>query len=133
MAVATAVAPRSRQWIVRPNVFTAILGGIIGFVLFQWVFGHDGGLLTQSGPFGNALGFEIDQINLLAYAALVLGFFIGLGYFNYPVKWLFGYRPTAQEQAEEYGVGLGAEKYFRLCLDHKVVGIQYLVTVIAFF
>ncbi|HEX8918456.1 MAG TPA: cbb3-type cytochrome c oxidase subunit I [Chloroflexota bacterium] len=130
MAVAVAAAtPRSRSWLLRPNVFTAILGAIIGFVLVQWGLGHDGGLLTQSG----GLGWEIDQINLAAYGVGVLGFFIGLGYLNHPIKWLFGYHPRADEQADAYGVGAGTEKYFRLCLDHKVIGIQYLVVVIAFF
>ncbi|HLJ69507.1 MAG TPA: cbb3-type cytochrome c oxidase subunit I [Chloroflexota bacterium] len=131
MAVATAVMPRNRSWLIRPNVFTALLGGIIGFVLVQWVLGHDGGLLTQSGPIG--LGWETDQISLAAYATAVVGFFIGLGYFNFPVKWLLGRQETIEEQADVYGVGLGPEKYFRLCLDHKVVGIQYLVAVLAFF
>jgi cytochrome c oxidase subunit 1 len=115
----------------RPNIFTACLGGIIGFALVQWALGHDGGLLTQSGALG--LGWEVNQINLAAYAVGVLGFFIGLGYFNYPVKWLLGTPHTSEQQMEEYGVGLGVERYFRLCLDHKVIGIQYLVTTLAFF
>jgi cytochrome c oxidase subunit I len=131
MVVAAAVAPRSRSWIVRPNVFTALLGGVVGFVLVQWVLGHDGGLLTQSGPL--SLGWEVNQISLTAYGGAILGFFAGLGYLNFPIKWLLGYREAPEEQADAYGAGAGVERYFRLCLDHKVIGIQYLVAVLAFF
>lgn len=134
MATTAASVPvRSTNWpLLRgPNVITAYLGAIIGFVLVQWVLGHDGGILTQSGPFG--LGWEVNQINLAAYIAAILGFFIGLGYLNHPVKWLFGYTSTPEEQAEAYGIGAGPERYLRLCLDHKVIGIQYLVGTLAFF
>lgn len=131
MAVAASVAPRRRPWVLGPNVFTALLGGVIGFVLVQWVLGHDGGILTQSGAIG--LGWEVNQINLVAYFAAIAGFFVGLGYLNHPVRWLLGSDPSSDERAREYGIGSGTERYFRLCLDHKVIGIQYLVTVLAFF
>jgi cytochrome c oxidase subunit 1 len=88
-------------------------------------------LLTQSGAL--ALGWEVNQISLMAYVAAILGFFIGLGYLTYPVKWLLGYRATPEELAYDYGIGCGPEKYFRLCLDHKVIGIQYLVATLGFF
>jgi cytochrome c oxidase subunit 1 len=114
-----------------PNLFTALLGGIIGFVVVQWGLGHDGGLLTQSGPFG--WGWEVNQINLTAYFAAIAGFFLGLGYLNHTFKWLLGIPHRPEEQAWDYGIGQGAERYFKLCLDHKVIGIQYLVAVLAFF
>lgn len=131
VAVEVAVAPRSRPWFLGPNLFTALVGGVFGFVLVQWILGHDGGLLTQSGPIH--AGWEVNQISLMAYFAGVFGFFLGLGFLTYPIKWLFGYRPTPEEQAEAYGMGGGVGRYFRLCLDHKVIGIQYLVAVLAFF
>ncbi|GAC1442784.1 MAG: cytochrome c oxidase subunit I [Chloroflexota bacterium] len=125
-AAISAIAPKKRSWILGQNVFTAILGGLIGFLLVQGVLGHNGGLLPSAG-------WEVNQINLTAYFALILGFFLGLGYFNHPIKWLLGVTPDPQEQAEAYGVGGGNERYFRLCLDHKVIGMQYLVSIIAFF
>jgi cytochrome c oxidase subunit I len=126
MAVVAAVAPRGRSWVLRPNLFTAILGGVIGFVLVDGVLGYNGGPLA-------GLGWEVNQIMLAAYAAAIIGFFAGLGFLNYPIKWLFGYNATPEERAQEYGIGGGVQRYFRLCLDHKVIGVQYFVTVLAFF
>ncbi len=131
MATASVEGTRRRSWLLEPNLFTALLGGIIGFVVVQWGLGHDGGLLTQSGPFG--WGWEVNQINLTAYFAAIAGFFLGLGYLNHTFKWLLGIPHRPEEQAWDYGIGQGAERYFKLCLDHKVIGIQYLVAVLAFF
>ena len=52
----------------------------------------------------------------------VVGFLIGLGFANYPFARLRGYPPSLREK-ETQGIG----RYFGLCTDHKVVGIQYLV------
>ena len=55
------------------------------------------------------------------------GFLIGLGFLNHPLGRLLGWRldPLGEADIE---VGLG--RYFRLSLDHKVIGIQYLVTIL---
>ena len=52
----------------------------------------------------------------------MLGFLVGLGFANYPVMRLLG-RPASLREKETGGVG----RYFGLCTDHKVVGMQYLV------
>ena len=41
--------------------------------------------------------------------------------------------PTHEEELELAGQGQGAWRYFKFCTDHKVVGIQYLVTVFVLF
>ena len=41
--------------------------------------------------------------------------------------------PTHEEELELAGKGQGVWRYFRFCTDHKVVGIQYLVTVLVLF
>lgn len=87
--------------------------------------------MTPSGPLPSPA--HVNELSLAAYTAAILGFFLGLGYLNYPIRWLLGHHATPEEELQAYGVGAGIEKYFRLCLDHKVIGIQYLVTVIAFF
>ena len=51
-----------------------------------------------------------------------------LGFFNYPLGRLAG-RPATLREREEHG----AWRYLRLCTDHKVVAIQYLVAVLFFF
>lgn len=124
-AQAVRPAPSPDFWR-HPNVFTALAGGVLGFVLVQWILGRD------SAPLAVA-GWEVNQINLTAYVGAIVGFFAGLGVLTHPIKWLFGYRPTPEEQAWDYGVGGGVGRYFRYTLDHKVVGIQYLVATVAFF
>ena len=65
---------------------------------------------------------ENDVALLLAYFFGVAGFLIGMGFANYPVSRLLG-RPPSLREKEEEGIG----RYFGLCTDHKVVGMQYLV------
>src|SRR5439155_271056 len=69
-----------------------------------------------------------DSSIALGFLLAVVGFLIGLGFFNYPVKRLLGAVPSLAEH--ETG---GGWRYFRLCTDHKVVGIQYLVGTLFFF
>src|SRR2546427_7169366 len=58
----------------------------------------------------------------------VIGWLVGLGFANYPIGRLLGRPPTLQQH--ETG---SWTRYFRLCTDHKVVGIQYLFGVGIFF
>ena len=58
----------------------------------------------------------------------MIGFLVGLGFANYPVSRLLG-RPASLREKEEEGIG----RYFGLCTDHKVVGIQYLFGIGVFF
>ena len=58
----------------------------------------------------------------------VVGFLIGLGFANYPFSRLLG-RPPSLREKETEGIG----RYFGLCTDHKVVGIQYLCGIGLFF
>jgi len=63
---------------------------------------------------------------LLGYLFGVIGFLVGLGFANYPVRRMLGHPPTLAEHESE---GEGAGRYFRLCTDHKVVAMQYMVGV----
>ena len=58
----------------------------------------------------------------------IVGWIAGLGFLNYPLGRLTG-RPATLREREEHGPW----RYFRLCTDHKVVAIQYLVAVLFFF
>jgi cytochrome c oxidase subunit 1 len=66
----------------------------------------------------------------LGYVCGVIGFLVGLGFANYPLRRMLGHPPTLDEHEDE---GLGLARYFRLCTDHKVVGLQYLVGIGVFF
>ena len=57
----------------------------------------------------------------------MIGFLVGLGFANYPVQRMLGKPPSLREK-EQQGIG----RYFGLCTDHKVVGIQYLLGIGAF-
>ncbi|HLX20140.1 MAG TPA: cbb3-type cytochrome c oxidase subunit I [Gaiellaceae bacterium] len=106
------------------NLLGGVVLGIVG-----WYVGWYAARLV-SGPslawFSSADYNELSVV--LAYLVGVIGFLAGLGFFNYPIARLRGYPPSLR--AKE-GEGIG--RYFSLCTDHKVVGIQYLVGIGFFF
>jgi cytochrome c oxidase subunit 1 len=107
------------------NLLSAVVLGVGGYYL-GWFIGHQ----ISSGKsfeFTSATD-ENDVALLLAYLFGVAGFLIGLGFANYPVSRLLG-RPASLREKEDEGIG----RYFGLCTDHKVVGIQYLVGIGLFF
>jgi cytochrome c oxidase subunit 1 len=105
------------------NVLSAFVLGVGGYFLGHWVgtritIGMDSQLATDQNDLAIFMGF------LFA----LLGWLIGLGFLNYPLGRMIG-RPPSLREKEEAGAG----RYFRLCTDHKVVGLQYFVTVLLFF
>ncbi len=106
------------------NLLTAVLLGVGGYYL-GWFIGHQ---IKGSSFHYQEETSENDVALLLAYVFGVIGFLIGLGFANYPVARLLG-RPPSLREKEEQGWG----RYFGLCTDHKVVGIQYLIGIGLFF
>ena len=106
------------------NLLTAVVLGVGGYYL-GWFIGHQIG--GPSYKYSRKID-ENDVALLLAYFFGVVGFLIGLGFANYPVSRLLG-RPASLREKEGEGIG----RYFGLCTDHKVVGIQYLVGIGVFF
>jgi cytochrome c oxidase subunit 1 len=106
--------------------FNILWGIVLGFA--GYAFGH-----WLGSRIGNGIKFqtETDQDDIAIFAGLlfaVLGWLLGLGFFSYPLWRMLG-RPATLREREEHGVW----RYFRLCTDHKVVGIQYFVAVLFFF
>ena len=66
-----------------------------------------------------------------ALVAAPIGFLLGLGAFDYWLYWISG-RPTRPEDHSSHGA-YSWRDYFRINTDHKVIGVQYLVTTIVFF
>jgi len=60
-----------------------------------------------------------------------LGFLVGLGGFDYWAYWISG-RPTRPDDHSGHGARSWRD-YFKVNTDHKVIGVQYLVTTIFFF
>ena len=106
------------------NLLTACVLGVGGWYV-GWFAAH-----LVAGPSLDYFGdIDFNELSIvMAYLCGVLGFLLGLGFFNYPFARLRGYPPSLREK--ETG---GVSRYFGLCTDHKVVGIQYLVGIGLFF
>jgi cytochrome c oxidase subunit 1 len=100
------------------NLLTAVALGVGGYYL-GWFIGH---LIGFEGGFAYQNDTDENDVSLLlAYLFGVIGFLVGLGFANYPLSRLAGRPATLREKEDE-----GWTRYFGLCTDHKVVGIQYL-------
>jgi cytochrome c oxidase subunit I len=106
------------------NLLTAIVLGTAGYLLGRWLGDRiDASSLAYVADTG-----ENDVSLVLGYLIGVVGFLVGLGFANYPVRRLLGHPPSLPRPETE-GIG----RYFRFCPDHKVVGLQYFVGVGIFF
>src|SRR6202035_5435779 len=90
------------------NPITGVLLAIPGYFLGVWL--------------GTLFGLADDQNTgvILGYVFAASLFLIGGGLLNYPLERVFAWRVSASRApAENQGVG----RFFRLSLDHKVIGI----------
>ena len=60
-----------------------------------------------------------------------VGFLLGIGAFDYWLYWISG-RPTLPDDHANHGA-YSWKDYFKVNTDHKVIGVQYLVTTFIFF
>jgi cytochrome c oxidase subunit 1 len=60
-----------------------------------------------------------------------VGFLLGLGAFDYWLYWVSG-RPTVPDDHSSHGA-YSWKDYFKVNTDHKVIGVQYVVTTFVFF
>jgi cytochrome c oxidase subunit I len=116
----TAVARRLLSF----NLLAAIVLGVGGFLLGRWL----GDRIDAPSLAYVANTDENDVSLVLGYLVGVVGFLLGLGFANYPVRRMLGHPPSLPRPETE-GIG----RYFRFCPDHKVVGMQYFVGVGLFF
>jgi cytochrome c oxidase subunit I len=124
---APAAAPPPRPWWRRPAIHTAVLGAVIGYVAGHWL-----GNFLGSGYQQLALSDSSDLPIVLGYLLAIVGWLGGLGVFNDLGRQIAG-RPAAPSEPLADHEIVGLAKYFRYSLDHKVVGIQYLVGMIIYF
>jgi cytochrome c oxidase subunit 1 len=116
----------ARPWWMRPAMHTGIIGAIIGYFIGHWL----GNFLSWDYA-RNSLSDMNDFPLVLGYVIAVVGWLAGLGVFNDLGRQILGKPvPVAEEEEEAFG---GVARYFRYSLDHKVVGIQYLVGMIIYF
>jgi cytochrome c oxidase subunit 1 len=100
------------------NLLSAVVLGVVGFYVGWWL-GHL--FKAESIEYFEDTG-QNDIALFIAYFTGVLGFLVGLGFANYPMQRLLG-KPASLREKETQGKA----RYFGLCTDHKVVGIQYLI------
>ena len=118
--------PLQRRGLLGFNLLTAIVLGVAGY----WIAYLLGGLIH-----GNVIdSFDETGQNdvqiLLGYFGGVVGFLIGLGFLNYPIKRMLGYQATIPDhELDEPGLG----KYFRISTDHKIISMQYIIGIGIFF
>src|SRR5690349_4046480 len=82
-----------------------------------------------SNPFDGADGWDVkyqDAVLIVSLIAAPLFFLVGLGAFDYWFYWASG-KPTRPEDHSSHGATRWQD-YFRVNTDHKVIGIQYVVT-----
>src|ERR1022692_342221 len=121
----------TRAWWMRPGIHTAAIGAVLGYAFGHWL----GNYYAVPGPGSPA---EYQQIGtadandfaiVLGYLFAVIGWLVGLGVFNDVGRQLIGRALPDWVHADPRGLA----RYFRYTLDHKVVGIQYLIGMIIYF
>jgi cytochrome c oxidase subunit 1 len=107
-----------------------LLRGAWMFVLFGWI-GFGIVVLIRWGAGWHPI-LLLEPIVLIAgLVSGPIGFLSGIGAFDYWVYYALGY-PTRAEDHSGHGAKSWRD-YFRVNTDHKVIGVQYLVTTIFFF
>ncbi len=116
----------ARPWWMRPAIHTALIGAVLGYMLGHWL-----GNFLSSSYARNALSDMNDFPLVLGYVFGTVGWLAGLGVFNDLFRQMLGKPVPVLE--EEHEAATGVARFFRFSLDHKVVGIQYLVGMIIYF
>lgn len=110
----------ARPWWMRFAFHTAIIGAAIGFLAGNWL----GNVWTTHQ---HRVAGSHDIALVVGYAFMTVGWLAGLGVFNNIIRQMLG-RPGRLH--DESG---SVARYFRYTLDHKVIGLQYLVGMIIYF
>jgi len=108
----------------QPGLARALLGALLGAAV-------------AAAPVVAAaqLGGEIKpgHVVALGYLGLLVGWLVGLGAFRFWFGWALGRPADPAADIETHGHAGDWRRYFRFTTDHKVIGIQYLLTFLALF
>src|ERR671931_2156307 len=121
--VTAALFKRPGWW--RALTYT-ILAGAFGLVLV-WVLRKVSGL-----PMWQTEQTGYPQVIVPSITA-PLGFLVGIGCFDYWLRWAIGAPTFPVEREHENHGAYSWRDYFNVNTDHKVIGIQYIVTSFFFF
>lgn len=104
-----------------PSVVSGVVLGVVGAVVVYFI-------VRALQP------DNYDAQVVFAYTGWTLFFFAGMGAFNGVWRWGFArHDDTLEEALDLAGKDQGIWRYFRWTTDHKVVGMQYLATVLVLF
>ena len=116
--------PRGR--LMRPGYLRAIWTTSLFFLLGMYI------VVTVRWIAGWDPVYQWEIIVLVAgMVTAPLGFLLGIGAFDYWLYWISG-RPTVADDHANHGA-YRWQDYFKVNTDHKVIGVQYLVTTFFFF
>src|ERR1700722_51291 len=129
------VSSAVRPWWRQPGMHTGLIGAVIGYAVGHWLGNAMATPNSCTDPTTSAYqqicaSDTHDLAVVLGYAFLVVGWLIGLGVCNDLFRQVRGLALPDREQVDD---GSSLARYFRFTLDHKVVGIQYLVGMIIYF
>ena len=115
------------------NLFPSIVSGIVLGAIGAVIAGVIISKVTTAYSGADAVPND-DAVTSAAIIGWVIFFMIGVGAFNGIFEWGFGRQePTHQQEMHWAGKGKGLWRYFQFTTDHKVVGLQYLVTALVIF
>ena len=120
----------------RPNLINSLFPSVIAGIVLGVAGAAIAGVLVNriTTAYSPDSVPNDDAVAAAVYTAWVLFFMIGVGAFNGIFKWAFSrHDPTPAEELQLAGKDQGLWRYFRFTTDHKVVGMQYLVTVFVLF
>ncbi len=80
---------------------------------------------------GHGRAFDGEVLTTISLISVSMAFLIGIGCFDYWFRWAAG-APTIPDDHSGHGARSWRD-YFRVNTDHKVIGIQYIVTTFFFF
>ena len=123
------VPPTSKvvlPWTQRPGWMSQHLGTAIVLAVLGYALGHWFGNAISSNYAYIANSGQNSIADALGLAVGVLGWLVGIGALNYPLAKIVGKEARHESTVQDWS------KYFRYSLDHKVVGLQYVVGVLLF-
>jgi cytochrome c oxidase subunit 1 len=110
--------------VLRPGFARAIVGGLVGLAI-------GAGGMALLGVLG--IGVKPGHILGVGYLGTLFGFLLGVGAFRFWLTWVLGREINEAEEHEAHGKAGDWKRYFRFTTDHKVIGVQYLVTAFLLF
>ncbi|HEY1763220.1 MAG TPA: cbb3-type cytochrome c oxidase subunit I [Acidimicrobiales bacterium] len=116
---ATSAEPKGGGLARHQNFATAIIAGGI----LAWVFWF----VARRLFFADSDNVS-DEVAVMTATGWMIGFWIGIGAFNGPFRWLVGRDHTREDDLYYAGHNLGRARYWKYTTDHKVVGVQYIIT-----